>query len=202
MRQCLWSAFAQIMACRLLGTKSLCKPSEPSGTHLSEILIKIQNFSFTKMHLEITSAKMAAILSGEMSKSTKTFVGNSCKCIQISLFWWCQNPTTMDMYSLLVPCRETNMAFHISLRWLQQKDDIWLVLLSWWRHQMETFPALLVISAGNSPVPVTSPHKGQWRGALMFSLICIWINVWVNNREAGDLRRYRVHYDVIVMLCF
>ena len=48
--------------------------------------------------------------------------------------------------------------------------------------------------------PVNSPHKGQWRGALMFSLICVWINDWVNNREAGDLRRYRAHYDVNVML--
>ena len=45
-----------------------------------------------------------------------------------------------------------------------------------------------------------SLHKGQWRGALMFFFICDWINDWVNNREAGDLRRYRVHYDVIVML--
>ena len=44
-----------------------------------------------------------------------------------------------------------------------------------------------------------SPHRGQWRGA-MFSLICTWINGWVNNREAGDLRRYRAHYDVIVMI--
>ena len=52
--------------------------------------------------------------------------------------------------------------------------------------------------AGNSPVPGELP-KGQWRGALMFSLICVWINGWVNNREAGDLRRYRAHYDVIVM---
>ena len=42
--------------------------------------------------------------------------------------------------------------------------------------------------------------KGQRRGALMFSLICVWINGWVNNREAGDLRRYGVHCDVIVML--
>ena len=47
--------------------------------------------------------------------------------------------------------------------------------------------------------PVNSPHKSQWRGALMFSLICVWINDWVNNCEAGDLRRYRAHYDVIVM---
>ena len=48
--------------------------------------------------------------------------------------------------------------------------------------------------------PVNSPHKGQWRGALMFTLICARINIWVNNREAGDLRRNRVHYDVIVMI--
>ena len=65
--------------------------------------------------------------------------------------------------------------------------------VSWWRHQMETFPAQLAICAGNSP------HKGQWRGALKLSLICVWINDWVNNHDAGDLRRYRVHYDVIVM---
>ena len=36
----------------------------------------------------------------------------------------------------------------------------------------------------------------------MFSLICAWINGGVNNREAGDLRRHRAHYDVIAMhLC-
>ena len=47
--------------------------------------------------------------------------------------------------------------------------------------------------------PVNAPHIGQWRGALMFSVICVWINDWVNNREAGDLRGYRAHSDVIVM---
>ena len=65
---------------------------------------------------------------------------------------------------------------------------------------METFSAQLALCAGNSPVPVNSPHKGQWRGALMFTLICVWINGWVNNLDADDLRRYRGHYDVIVML--
>ena len=47
---------------------------------------------------------------------------------------------------------------------------------------------------------VNSPHKGQWRGALMLSLICASSNDWVNTREAGDLRCYRAHYDVIVMI--
>ena len=46
--------------------------------------------------------------------------------------------------------------------------------------------------------PVNSPRKGQWSEALMFSLIFAWINFWVNNREVGDLRRHRAHYDVIL----
>ena len=55
--------------------------------------------------------------------------------------------------------------------------------------------------------PLNSPHKGQWRGALMFFFICAWINCWVNNREAGDLRCHQAHYDVNVMaiitsICF
>ena len=68
---------------------------------------------------------------------------------------------------------------------------------------METFSALLAICAGSihrSPVnSVNYPHKGQWRGALMFSLICTRINGWVNNGEAGDLRCYHAHYDITVM---
>ena len=47
--------------------------------------------------------------------------------------------------------------------------------------------------------PVNFPHKGQWRRALMFSLICAWINGWVNDGEAGDLKRHRAHYDVSVI---
>ena len=65
-----------------------------------------------------------------------------------------------------------------------------------WKH----FPRNWPFVPGIHRSPVSSPHKGQWRGALMFSLICVWINDWINNREAGDLRRYRAHYDVIVML--
>ena len=61
------------------------------------------------------------------------------------------------------------------------------------------FPRYWPFVRGIHRSPVNSPHKGQWRGALMFSLICISINDWVNNREAGDLRRYRGHYDVTVM---
>ena len=62
-----------------------------------------------------------------------------------------------------------------------------------WKHFPRNCPFVRGIHRSHSP------HKGQWRGALMFSLICVWIKDWVNNREAGDLRRCRGHYDVIVM---
>ena len=64
-----------------------------------------------------------------------------------------------------------------------------------WKH----FPRYWPFVRGIHRYPVNSPHKGQWRGAVMFTLICARINGWVNNIEAGDLRRYLPHYDVIVM---
>ena len=64
-----------------------------------------------------------------------------------------------------------------------------------WKH----FPRYWPFVRGIHRSPVNSQHKGQCRGALMFSLISVWINDWINNREDGDLRRYRAHYDVIVM---
>ena len=67
-----------------------------------------------------------------------------------------------------------------------------------WTH----FPHYWPLVRGIHRSSVNSPHKGQWRGALVFSLICARINGWVNNREADDLRRYRACYDVIVMPSF
>ena len=64
-----------------------------------------------------------------------------------------------------------------------------------WKHFPRYWPFVRVIHRS----PVNSPHKGQWREALMFSLICAWLNGRVNNREAGDLRRHLAHYDAIVM---
>ena len=64
-----------------------------------------------------------------------------------------------------------------------------------WKH----FPRYWPFVRGIDRSPVNSPHEGQWRGALMFSLIYVWINGWVNTDEAGDFRRQQAHYDVIVM---
>ena len=71
--------------------------------------------------------------------------------------------------------------------------------MSWWRHQMETFSALLAICAGNSSVTGKIPCTKASDAELWSFLICAWINGWVNNREAGNLRRLHAHYDVIVM---
>ena len=45
-----------------------------------------------------------------------------------------------------------------------------------WKH----FPRYWSFVRGIHWSPVNSPHKGQWRGALMFSLICAWMNGWVS----------------------
>ena len=93
---------------------------------------------------------------------------------------------------------------HWFLVWIKYID-----LIRTWCHQMDTFSVHDVIKwkhcLGYWPFvqgihsPVISPHKGQWRGALMFSLICTWINVWVNNEDASDLRRHCAHHGITVM---
>ena len=71
----------------------------------------------------------------------------------------------------------------------------------WWRHQMEAFSALLALCVGNSPVTGEFSSQRPVTRTLMFPLICAWTNGWVNNRDAGDLRRHRDHYDVTAMTC-
>ena len=78
-----------------------------------------------------------------------------------------------------------------SKHYITQHDDV-----IEWKH----FPRYRPFVRGIHRSPVNSPHKGQWRGALIFSLIYTWINGWVNNGEAGDLRHHRAHYDVIVII--
>ena len=64
-----------------------------------------------------------------------------------------------------------------------------------WKH----FPRYWPFVRGIHRSAVNSPHKGQSCRTLIFSLICAWINGWINNRGAGDLRRHRTHYDATLM---
>ena len=109
-----------------------------------------------------------------------------------------------DVIAINVIYKHSERIFQISNHQLHldifRRHEVIRVFITWQRHQMETFSALLAICAGNSPV--TGPVKGQWRGALMFSLIYAWINGWLNNGKAGNLRHHRAHYDVIVIIWF
>ena len=101
--------------------------------------------------------------------------------------------------------------------YIKTRELWWYQLCRNWRQPLSTMTekcyddvskngnisALLALCVGNSPVnppPPPHTHKGQWRGALMLSLICTWIHGWVNNREAGVLSRHCAHYDVIIKL--
>ena len=81
--------------------------------------------------------------------------------------------------------------------YIGRKDKIRMTIMTIikWNH----FPRYWPFLRGILRSPANSPHKDQWRGALVFSLICAWINGWLNNREAGDLRHHRAHYDVTVV---
>ena len=79
----------------------------------------------------------------------------------------------------------------------------WSTCVTWmhgdvikWKH----FPRYWPFVRGIHWSPVNSPHKGQRRGAMIFSLIFAWINGWVNNGEVDDFRRHHGHYDVIAMV--
>ena len=98
-----------------------------------------------------------------------------------------QNFNRIWLHQILLPTVGRRQIWHLN----PFHDDVIK-----WRH----FPRYWPFVRGIHRSPVNSPHKGQWRGTLMFSLICVWINGWVNNGEAGDLRRHRLQYDVIVML--
>ena len=75
--------------------------------------------------------------------------------------------------------------------WMKWHDEIIK-----WKH----FPCYWRFVQGIHWSLVNSPHKGQWHRALIFSLIFAWINGWVNNCEAGDLRCQCAHYDITVMM--
>ena len=113
----------------------------------------------------------------------KTYHHNTSSCLKVGIFVF------TDAHQFCKFKRESPGL--MSMR-LWNHDDV----IKW-----KDFPRYWPFVRGKWPAPENSPHKGQWRRALMFSLISARINRRVNNREAGDLRRNRAHYDVILMMC-
>ena len=118
-----------------------------------------------------------------------------------------------------LPPTHTTIHYYISMASITSHPSSTLLLHSAkprfvWLHLHYPHHHLVTSSNGNivllywpfvrriHPPWVKSPHKGQWRGALTFYLICAWINSWEkqNNDEAADLRRHRAHFDVTLMI--
>ena len=110
-------------------------------------------------------------------------VSNFCKSDRYKFCTWHDNST-------VVACTNICSDLKANTRISYCHDDI---------IKSKHFPLKWPFVRGIHRSPVNSPHQGQWRGALMFSLICVWLNGWVNSGEAGNLRRYRAHYDVTAM---
>ena len=102
------------------------------------------------------------------------------------------------MYDTEIPNKSCGLS--LNLNW-------WIsYVLNWCLHWQDNaikwqhFPRYWPFVRGIHRSSMNSPHKGQWRGDLMCSLICVSINGWISNSEAGDLRRHRAHYYVSVMI--
>ena len=83
-----------------------------------------------------------------------------------------------------------------------------MIIKTFRRHQSDNHGSVMITSTNGNIFGVTGPLYEEFTGerriprtpALKFSLICTWIYGWVNNCEAGDLRRHGAPYDVTVML--
>ena len=114
-------------------------------------------------------------------------------CVCITQLQWVQIPGMEALSLFLRLVQQTHWDLNkIAAFWLRfYHDDIIK-----WKHFSFCWPFVWGIHRSL----VNSPHKGQWCRALMFSLICAWTNGWINNRDAGNLRRHHANYDVTVML--
>ena len=96
------------------------------------------------------------------------------------------------------PCHTVLSLAHWHPTTVRKHDDV----IKW-----KYFPRYWPFVRGIPRSPVNSPHKGQWRGGLIFSFICAWINGWVNNRRVGDWHcnehcneMWKVHWNGAVIL--
>ena len=136
---------------------------------------------------KLTSKHTDKSLASEDSGDISWHFNNTC-CDK--LFKIVQNLIMMTSIKFKSFLGKIMMDMHFDLQYQGQHHDVIN-----WKHFQRYWPFV----RGIHRLPVNSPHKGQWRGALMFSLIYAWRNGWVNNRDAGDLWLYHPHYEVSVM---
>ena len=101
-------------------------------------------------------------------------------------YGWINHMDTCTDWGLKMQQKCPAYILHYGL-WYHWKEH--MIHMTWWRHQMETFSTLLAHVTGSHWSLVNSPHKGQWYAALMFSLICTWINSYHCNGAAPKIFR-------------
>ena len=116
---------------------------------------------------------------------------------QISERLWSLNPNLADR-DFTRFCGMTFVRLMNKVVWIQLKIHH-IEIDTWWRHQMETYSASLALCAGNSPAPDEFPAKRP-----VTQSFDVFFDLRPNRRlskrgEAGDMKRHRAHYDVIVM---
>ena len=143
---------------------------------------------------------------GSILKSSSTFANNTCGSKSVECICW----RYIYQYWILTNCKMLQMMRKMQ-KW-QIREIVQSSISQKPPHSSPShmslvcllyFGANMMTSSNGNIFRVTGPLCGEftghrWRRALIFSLICAWTNGWVNNREAGDLRRNRAHYDVTV----
>ena len=143
------------------------------------------------------------------------------ECCHPPSFKWCE--CDAYMISSLYLCRWVSDAMNEPWRiWVNRLQEstgnynkircifhgIYCIFFSFWAVNMTYYDNIIkwkhflhywACVQGIHQSPVNSAHKGQWHGALMFSLICAWTNGWANNHDTSNLRCHHAHYNVTVM---
>ena len=157
---------------------------------ITKIQLFVQNiFRLKTKKLYYECSTLLAICEGKPSV-TNAFTSQRASNADISMSWHCYCPAIKWSVLSYIITHSKVLSWGWDMGWLLPEG--WNS--AWWRHRCWSFVPGIHWS------PVNSPHKSQWRGALLFSLICAWINGWANNCKAGDLRCSCAHYDVTVML--
>ena len=150
------------------------------------------------MHLKISSAKWQPFcLSLNVLRNIITYIPwvnmsawlNPMEAVSILMtpFMWSSYHIKKKTWTI---CTILSCMFYDRLGISFSHDDIIK-----WKH----FPYNWPFVRGINWSPVNSSHKGQWRRALVFSLIYAWANRWANNGDTIDLRCHSTHYDISVM---
>ena len=148
--------------------------------HYSDVIIGSIASQITSLMIVCSTVHSGADQRKHQSSASLAFVRGIHR-------WPVVSPHKGPVTRKMLPFDDVIMGCHDIFSWLSfqafglttqslehQHDDV----IKW-----KCFPRYWPFVRGIQRSPGNSLHKGQWHGALMFSLICVWINAWENNRD-------------------